>query len=174
MYMNGAPTDATTVTFDSNVFRGLVFGYAQIAAGAPTTVIGTSGAYHGPVAFRNNQFSGIATLAPASPSWTFTGNTNTDPGAIELTDGPWTMPGHHLTAWAPNITVNGGSTPAQYAVGDVATDGTTPTLYMATQASTGGSATEPAIDAADWTALPAPSDDVRVVPGSHYDGYGVN
>ncbi|HEX4450906.1 MAG TPA: hypothetical protein VH143_08560 [Kofleriaceae bacterium] len=174
MYMNGSPTDATTVAFDGNVFRGLVFGYGEIDPAMPATAIGTSGAYHGPVTFTNNRWSGVPTLAAPSASWSFTGNTNTDPGAIQLNDGPWTMPGHHLTAWAPNITVNGGSTPAQYNVGDVATNGATPTLYMATRASTGGSGTEPEGDVADWTALPPPSDDVRVVPGSHYDGYGVN
>jgi hypothetical protein len=181
MYMNGAPTAATTVAFDDDVFRGLVFGYGQIQAGAPTTVIGDSGTYDGPVTFTNNQWSGVPNLVPgvtggdgSAGSWVLTGNTSADPGAIELDDGPWTTPGHHLTAWAPNITVNGGSTPAQYNVGDVATNGATPTLYMATHASTGGSDTEPATDSTDWTALPQPSDDVRVVPGSHYAGYGVN
>lgn len=180
MYMNGMPTATSTVTFADNVFRGLVFGYGQIDPTVPTTVVGTAGTYQNPVAFTNNHWSGVPNLVPgvtggdgSAGSFTLSGNVNADPGAITLNDGPWQTPGHHLTAWAPNITVNGGATPAQYHVGDVATYGDAPTLYMATQDSTGGSATAPGSDAADWTALPAPSDDVRVTAGTQYAGYGV-
>ena len=89
-------------------------------------------------------------------------------GAIELVDGPWSTAGHHLTWWSATVTVNGGNTPVTYREGDVVVHGAEPRIYRAT----GDTTAEPGSGGA-WTEVPRGTDDVRVKPGSTYEGYGV-
>jgi hypothetical protein len=182
MYLNGTAAAGSSFTWEDNVFRGFEFAYtpADPAATDPNVIAGINGAFQAPVAFTQNHWSGVdrivagldggdGTAGPAG-NVTATGNVNDDPGAIELRDGPWSTPGHHVTAWTPNATVVTGSPAVTYRAGDVVTHGMEPRLYRATAESTG---VAPPDGADAWTLLPVPSDDVRVVAGSRYAGYGV-
>jgi hypothetical protein len=179
MYLNGTSGAGSSFAWTNNVFRGFAFAYTPADPGAtnPNVITGINPAFQAPVTFTNNHWSGVDRIVAGidggdgtAGSVTLAGNVNDDPGAIELMDGPWSSPGHHLTAWTPNATVVSGSPAVTYRAGDIVTHGPVPTLYRATAESTG---TAPPDAPSAWTALPRPTDDVRVVPGSRYDGLGV-
>ncbi|CAN5759425.1 hypothetical protein BH11MYX2_BH11MYX2_25390 [soil metagenome] len=174
IYINGTSTAASSFTFDHNTFRGMDFAYGPIDMTDPDVVVGRNPAVLGAITFTNNTWTGTTRIINGidggdgtKDNVTLTGNTNIDPGAIELVDEKWTAAGHHLTRYAPNVTVNGGSTPVTYHAGDVVSFGELPALYRAnadtTAAPPGGA----------WTALGVLTDDVRVKAGTMYEGYGV-
>jgi len=84
---------------------------------------------------------------------------------------PIDQPGHHLTAWAPQATVNSASPVVTYHPGDVVTYGAAPDLYQCSADTTAG---PPPDHPEAWTKLPAPVDDVRVAAGSPYAALGVH
>ncbi|MCW5806464.1 MAG: right-handed parallel beta-helix repeat-containing protein [Deltaproteobacteria bacterium] len=176
MYLNGTSTAGSSFTWSRNVFRNFDFAYtpADPQATDPDVIAGRNGAFQAPVTFEGNRWigtsrivAGIAGGDGTAGNVTLTGNRNEDAGAIELRDGPWSSAGHHLTSWAPNATVAPGSPPVTYRAGDVVVHGAAWTLYRATDA-TANPPPGPA-----WTPLAAPTDDVRVAPGTAYAGLGV-
>jgi hypothetical protein len=168
MYLNGMSAAPSEIRFEHNVFRGLDFAYAPIDSNDPDTVAGRNGAVAGPVVFDNNSYAGATTLIAPAANVTSTNNRNEDAGAIELLDGPWQTPGHHLTYWAPKATVLGDDPEVTYKVDDVVVYGDPWTLYRAASDATG---MDPPGGA--WVTLPPPSDDVRVKPGTTYADLGV-
>lgn len=175
MYLNGTSGAGSSFTFDANVFRGLDFAYGPVDTTDPDVVASKNGSFMAPTTFSNNRWSGTTRLVGGvdggdgtSGAYMLIGNTNVDPGAIELVTGPWTTAGHHLTRWSPTVTVNGGATPVTYHAGDVVVHGTEPRLYRATT----DTMAEPSTGAG-WTEIPRGTDDVRVAPGTAYAGYGV-
>ena len=176
MYLNGTSAAGSSFTWDKNVFRGFGFAYtpADPAATNPNVVTGKNPSMMAPIAFTNNKWFGVDRIISGlnggdgtAGNVTATGNLHEDGGAIELLDGPWSTPGHHLTAWAPKATVATGSPTVTYHTGDVVTHGAEPLLYRATADTTA----EP--PGTGWTLVAKPSDDVRVKPGSTYADYGV-
>ncbi|HEY4176709.1 MAG TPA: hypothetical protein VGM90_07755 [Kofleriaceae bacterium] len=174
IYINGTSTASSSFMFEHNTFRGMDFAYGPIDMTDPDYVVGRNPPVMGAITFSNNTWSGTTRLVNGmdggdaiKDNVTLTGNTMMDPGAIELVDEKWTAAGHHLTRYAPNITVNGGSTPATYHPGDVVSFGEAPKLYRAT------ADTMAAPPGGAWTELGAGTDDVRVQAGSMYEGYGV-
>jgi hypothetical protein len=180
MYLNGTSAAGSSFKFENNVFRNIDFAYTPVdpAATDPNVLCGKNGNFQAPVTFTNNSWIGTDRIVAGinggdgtSGNVTLTGNINEDAGEIELLDGPWSSGGHHLTAWVATATVPDPDRPVTYRVGDIVTHGSVPTLYRATTESTGG---PPPPDAAGaWTALPTPTDDVRVKPGTKYAELGV-
>jgi hypothetical protein len=171
MYLNGTSAAPSEITFERNVFRNLDFNYTSADPDAtdPDIVTGRNPGIAGPVVFTDNAWTGASMLFYAAANVTSTNNRNEDAGAIEMFDGPWQTAGHHLTYWAPIATVDDADPAVTYQVDDVVW-GADWTLYRATASSTGMSPTDAP---ASWTALPKPSDDVRVKPGTPYAAYGV-
>jgi hypothetical protein len=179
-YFGGTATTDSSFTFQANFFRGIVAGYQMVSTGAPpTTVFGLSEDLAAPIAFTDNHWQGPLALVPGisggsgkSGMVTASGNENgivTDI-AFESAGYPIDSPGHHLTAFAPNVTVTGTSKVANYDVGDTVTYGDGPDLYQCTKKTT-GSTTPDQSDA--WMKLPKPVDDVRVAKTSPYAKFGV-
>lgn len=176
MYLNGTSAAGSSFAWERNVFRGFQFAYtpADPAATNPNVITGKNGAFMAPTTFTANKWFGVDRIISGvsggdgtTGNVTLSGNLHEDGGAIELFDGPWSTPGHHLTAWAPNATVVAGSPAVTYHAGDVVTRGNEPLLYRATADTTA------APPGTGWIALPAPTDDVRVKPGTAYADYGV-
>ncbi len=176
MYLNGMSAAGSSFTWDHNVFRGFAFAYtpADPAATNPNVITGKNPAMTAPITFSANRWFGVDRIVSGldggdgtAGNVTATANVHDDAGAIELYDGPWSTPGHHLTAWAQNATVVTGSPAVTYHAGDVVTHGPEPLLYRAS----GDTTIAP--PGAGWTVLPHPSDDIRVKPGTAYAGFGV-
>lgn len=177
MYLNGTSAAGSTFTWSRNVFRNFDFAYtpADPQATDPDVIAGKNGSFQAPVVFDGNHWIGTTRIIAGvtggegtAGNVTLTGNLNDDAGAIELLDGPWSTAGHHVTYWAPNATVATGSPAVMYRTGDVVVYGPAWTLYRATADST-----NMAPPGAAWMSIDKPSDDVRVRPGTRYDGYGV-
>lgn len=173
-YLNGTADANSSFTFDGNTFRDLTFGYtpADPSATDPGVIFSHNPPVMAPITFSNNHVQGDKPLMAPGPTVTLTNNAADDPPAIELVgdDVVWSGPGKHLTAWAPVATVDASKPTVQYRAGDLVTDGDGPTLYRCTADSQNE---KPSTTPAKWQALPAPSDDVRVKPGTTYAGYGV-
>ena len=180
VYFGGTATDDSSFAFDSNFFRGIVAGYQMVSTGAPpTSVFGLSQDLSAPITFSNNQWEGSLDLVPGIAGGsgkvgtiTATKNQNGKVTDIAFVDAgyPIDSPGHHLTAWAANVTVSGGSTPAVYRVDDVVTYGDGPDLYQCTAKTSAG---PPPDHPEAWKKLPKPTDDVRITPTSPYAKFGV-
>jgi hypothetical protein len=178
VWVGGASAVGSTVTFTGNAFRGLGWGYALIAAdpGANATVFGVDGAFVGALALQNNRWEGTFALAGGLAAGngnkgpiTATGNVNGAVPELAFANAGWPLAaGHHLTAWAPKVTVTNGAA-VTYHADDVVTYGDAPDLYRCTADTTAG---PPPDHAEAWTKLPAPVDDVRVTTAA-YAGYGV-
>ncbi len=182
IYLNGTDGAGSTFAFQSSFFRGLDYAYGIIdgSTSGPTTILGFAGTFTSPTTFSGNQWEGTRTIAQGisggagtSGNVTATGNTNAAVTPIAFVDAgyPIDQPGHHLTSWAPNATVNSASPVVTYHAGDVVTYGTAPDFYQCTADTTAG---PPPAHAEAWTKLPAPVDDVRVAPGSPYASMGVH
>jgi hypothetical protein len=178
VWVGGTSAAGSTVTFTGNAFRGLGWGYALIAAdpGASATVFGVDSAFVGALALRNNRWEGTFALAEgltagngAKAPVTASGNVDGAVPELAFANAGWPLvAGHHLTAWAPKVTVTNGAT-VTYHADDVVTYGDAPDLYRCTADTTAG---PPPDHAEAWTKLPTPADDVRVTSAA-YAGYGV-
>ena len=169
VYVGGAGSAQSTVTFENCAFRGLVWGYDVIAQESGD-VFGVDSAFTGTVTLKNDTWEGTRPLAPQSPVVTQTNDTNASVPDVTFENAGWPLAaGHHLTAWAPRATVVNGSPTVTYRAGDVVTYGDAPDLYACTQDTTAG---PPDQHPEAWSKLPAPIDDVRV-KGPAYAGYGV-
>jgi Right handed beta helix region len=175
VYLNGTSSGSSSFTFDNNVFRGNDFAYGPIDTNDPDTLVGKAQAMTAPITFSNNKWAGTTRIVNGIAGgegmmapYTLTANVMEDPGAIELYDGPWTTAGHHLTRWAPMITVKDPDVAASYHTDDVVVHGTEPKLYRAS-----GDTTAMPGSGAPWTEVPRGTDDVRVKTGTVYEGYGI-
>jgi hypothetical protein len=179
VWVGGSAAAGSTVTFESNALRGLVWGYDVIAPdpGATATVFGVDGAFVGALALNTNRWEGARALVSGITGGdgskgpiTASGNVNGAVPELAFRDAGWPLAaGHHLTSWAPKATVAAGSPAVTFHAGDVVTYGDAPDLYRCTADTSAG---PPAEHAESWVKLPAPVDDVRVA-GSDYAGYGV-
>jgi hypothetical protein len=176
VWVGGAASAGSTVTFENNVFRGMTWGYGVIAPdpGANATVFAVDSAFVGMLALKGNRWEGTRALVAG-----ITGGDGTkgpiiataNAGgaavpAVVFRDAGWPVgDGHHLTSWAPKATVVSDMPAVTYKVGDVVTYGAGPDLYRCTA---NGAAGPPADHPEGWTKLPAPVDDVRAG-----DVYGV-
>lgn len=174
MYLNGTSGAGSSFAFENNVFRGFEFAYGLVDTNDPNVIVSKNGTFMAPTTFTNNKWFGTDRIVGAiaggdgtNGNYTLVGNLHEDAGAIELVDGPWTTAGHHLTRWSATVTVNGGNTPVTYHADDVVVYGTVPTIYRAS----GDTTATPGSGA--WTEEPRGTDDVRVKPGTMYEGYGV-
>jgi hypothetical protein len=179
VWIGGKAAAGSTVTFENNALRGLVWGYDVIAPdpGATATVFGVDSAFVGALALKTNRWEGARALVSGITGGdgtkgpvTATGNVNGAVPELAFRDAGWPLAvGHHLTSWAPKATVAAGAPVATFHVGDVVTSGDAPDLYRCTADTSAG---PPAEHPESWTKLPAPVDDVRVA-GTEYAGYGV-
>jgi hypothetical protein len=175
IYLGGNADASSSFAFVDNVFRDLTVAYGPVDPAATAgVVIGPSGDIQAPITMTGNRWAGDRQLTHGltggdgtAGQVTASGNLNEEPPALVMRDA-WTgagTPGHHLTAWAPAMTVGGGSEPVTYRTGDLVTHGVTPDLYRCEADTT----QEPPTG---WTQLAAPVDDVRVQEGL-YPGLGV-
>ena len=172
VWIGGTSAAGSTVTFQNNAFRGLVWGYEPIAPdpGAGATVFAVDNAFVGALALTNNRWEGMRALAPGGQAITSSGNVNGAVPELAFRDAGWPLlVGHHLTAWAPKATVVTGAPAVTYHIGDVVTYGDAPDLYRCTADTAAG---PPPDHPEAWAKLPAPVDDMRVT-GADYAGYGV-
>jgi len=176
VYLNGMSADGSSFAFENNVFRNLDFAYTPVdpAATDPDVIAGKSSMNTAPITFTTNSWIGTARIVSGidggdgvAGNLTLTGNLNEDAGAIELLDGPWSSEGHHVTFWTATATVPEPDLPVTFHAGDVVTYGPEPMLYRAT------ADTMDVPTGAGWSPIARPSDDVRVTPGTKYEGYGV-
>jgi hypothetical protein len=181
IYLGGTAGAGSTFAFDANFFRGIDYAYGIIdgSTSAPATIFGVGGNFTAPVTFTGNTWEGPRAIAPgikggsgASGNLSASNNTNASVAPIAFVNAgyPIDAPGHHLTAWAPNATVNPQSPPVTYHVGDVVTYGAAPDLYKCTADTTAG---PPPAHPEAWSKVSAPVDDVRVAAGSPYASMGV-
>jgi hypothetical protein len=179
IWVGGTSAAGSTVTFQDNAFRGLVWGYDVIAPnpGAGATVFGVDSAFVGALALTTNRWEGALGLAAGLTGGAgtkgvvmATGNVNGAVPELAFRDAGWPLgAGHHLTSWAPKVTVVAGGPAATYHAGDVVTYGAAPDLYACKADLAAG---PPPEHPEAWTKLPAPVDDMRVT-GAAYAGYGV-
>ena len=178
VWVGGTSAAGSTVTFEDNALRGLGWGYTLIAPdpGADATVFDIDGAFVGVLALTNNRWEGAFALAGVLTAGngtrgpiTASGNVNGAVPELAFANAGWPLvAGHHLTAWAPKVTVTTGAA-VTYHVGDVVTYGDAPDLYQCAAETSAG---PPPEHAEAWTELPAPVDDMRVTTAA-YAGYGV-
>jgi hypothetical protein len=169
VWIGGVASAQSTVTFESCVFRGLVWDYDVIAKESGN-VFAIDSAFTGTLVLKNDTWEGTRPLAPQSSVVTQTNDTNAAVPDVQFENAGWPLvAGHHLTAWAPNATVVSGSPAVTYHPGDVVTYGDAPDLYSCTTDTTAG---PPDQHPEAWTKLAAPVDDMRV-KGATYAGYGV-
>ncbi|MFO0619432.1 MAG: hypothetical protein U0414_42980 [Polyangiaceae bacterium] len=177
-YFNGTVTATSTYSIDHNVFRGLAFAYQEIDPTAmdPKILFSTNGGMKAQISFTNNTWDGgqAITYGLDGPdgtkgSITATGNTKGAVEPIALRD-VLDVSGTGIEFWTPSTPRNPSNPPRAYAPGDTVlhVDGT---IYRCTKANTNH---PPPEHADEWMALPPPVDDVRVVAGSTYEGYGVH
>ncbi len=170
VWIGGTSQSGSTVTFENDSFRGLVWGYDIIAPDNGGAVFAIDSNFVASLVLKNDKWEGTRPLAPTSTKITQTGNTNASVSDIAFANAGWPLvAGHHLTAWAPKATVATGSPTVTYRVGDVVTYGDAPDLYQCTADTTAG---PPSSHPEAWNKLPAPIDDMRVT-GTDYAGYGV-
>ena len=176
-YLNGNSTAPSSITFRDNVFRGLNFSYTAVNPSAtdPGVVFGVNGANQAPISFTGNKWEGSRALLSGIQengtrmNITATGNARgTVPEVTFVNWGYPNVPTSKLTLWGDVATLAPGMPMIQYAVGDlVMHDGQ---LFRAKTANTNK---VPPANPADWEQLARPADDVRVAPGSTYEGMGV-
>ncbi len=181
VYFGGTADGSSSFDFTHETFRGMTFGYtpAQATATDPGVVLRFAGAIAAPITLSDVTWPGMRSLVSGvsgtdgtSGHVTASGNHAADAPAIAFVNAgyPLDEPGHHLTWWAPNATVDDGSPAVTYPMGSLVVYGDGPTLYRCTS----GSCTHaPEASGSEWMALAAPVDDVRVAPGSSYSGYGI-
>ncbi len=181
-YMGGTTDTASSFTFQSSFFRGLVYGYQVIqpTGSAPTAIFGVDSTFTAPIALTGNAWEGAIALANGiqggagtSGNVTATGNMNgpVTPIAFVNAGYPIDQPGHHLTAWAPTATVAPGMPAVTYHVGDVVAYGDNPDFYQCSMDTMAG---PPSSHPEAWTKLPTPIDDVRIAATSPYASMGVH
>lgn len=169
-YVGGVSSAQGTVTFESNVFRGILFGYDIISTQQPTTVFGLDGAFLGTLSLANNRWEGARMLAPKAMQITMSGNTNGPVEELQFQDAGWPLvPGHHLTSWTATATVPMPNVPVTYHADDIVKYGPGPDLYRCKGDTQAG---PPPMHPEAWEKLPKPNDDMRVKTQA-YAGYGV-
>lgn len=176
-YLNGSSEAGSSFTFSHNFFRGFEFSYQGVdpTATDPGVAFGVNGAHKAPVVFSDNSLeagtellSGIA-LNGSKGNISATGNTSGEVEAVTYVASgfPDVLTGK-LSAWGATASLAADKHAIQYAAGDLVMFDAQ--LYQAKSANTGKS---PAENPTIWQKLPTPADDLRVAPGSTYEGLGV-
>lgn len=176
-YFNGKVTATSTYTWDGNFFRALDFSYTSIDPNAtdPKIIFSQNGTMKAAITFSNNTWEGDegVTYNLQGPNGmtgaiTASGNTVGPVAPIKLRDS-LDVSGIALEYWTQATTRAPGSPARNYVPGDTVlyTDGN---LYRCTANNTNA---PPPEHPEAWTVLPKPVDDLRVVPGSPYEGIGV-
>jgi hypothetical protein len=176
-YFNGTTPATSTYAIDHNYFRALDFSYDEIDPNAtdPKILFGVNGGMKAAIAFTNNTWEGgeAITYGLAGPDGaqgavTATGNTMGSVTPIAFRDA-LDVSETGIEFWTPSTPRNPSNPPRTYEPGETVEyeDGV---LYRCTKENTN----HPPPDHADeWTASPPPADDLRLAPGSPYEGIGL-
>lgn len=170
VYFGGTSDAESTFAFTDNVLRGLDFTFDELdpMATAPTSVFSIGANIDATVTFSGNRWDADLDLVVGGTVEEM-GNTQEAVEPIAFVDSGYPdEPTQRLEAWAAVSTLAPGMPPRVYAPGDlVMYDGT---MYRCLEENDG---VPPPEDSALWEALPDPIDDLRVMPGSAYEGLGI-
>lgn len=172
-YFGGNSEAGSSFSFMDNVVRGLDFTYDELdpMATPPAAVFRLAAAIGGDVQFVGNRWEGDLELVEGGMSPTVMGNEQGPVEPLQFVDSgyPEGTPVLSLEAWTAISTLVPGSPPRNYVVGELVTyDGQ---LYECIADNTGQ---VPPDSPASWMLLPAPVDDLRVVPGTAYEELGIH
>lgn len=177
-YFNGTSSATSTYTLDHNFFRGFVFAYDEIDPNAtdPKILFSLNGSMKAQIAFTNNTWEGGQAITygldgPDGTKGQITASGNTKGAVVPIQfRGALDVSGTGIEFWTPSTPRNPSNPPRNYAVGDTVlhVDGV---IYRCTKANTNH---PPPEHPDEWAPQPPPLDDVRVVEGSPYEGYGVH
>jgi hypothetical protein len=174
LWIGGAGTPGSSLIFENSTLASLSGTYLDAAS---TMVFGVDSKLTSPLTLTGLHYQGSRDIATGIKGANGTyktitahDNDNSDVTPIQFVNPgyPIVNPGHHLTVWAANVTVESGMPAAKYLKGDVVAHGAAWELYQANEdTSVGPPDQHPEV----WDKLPHPIDDVRALDG--YSGYGV-
>ena len=172
-YFGGSSEAGSSFTFERNTLRGLDFSYDQLdpTAMPPAAVFRLAPAIGGEVMLVANQWEGDLPLVEGGMNPVVMDNVQAPVEPVEFVESgyPEGVSVLRLEAWTAASTLAPGSPPRDYVVGDLVThDGQ---LYECIADNTGQM---PSGSPESWMLLPPPVDDLRVVPGSAYEGIGIH
>mgnify|MGYP001467594724 CR=1 FL=1 len=172
VYFGGSMTSGSSLAFTDNFVRGLEFSYDDLdpMATPPTAVFRLAPEIGGDVSFTGNAWDSDLPLVEGGMGPAQSDNVQGPLDAIAFVDSgyPPGVPVDALEAWTAVSTLAPGSPARDYVVGELVTyDGQ---LYTCVAANTDQ---PPPEHPESWMQLPAPPDDLRVMPGTAYEGFGV-
>lgn len=179
MYVNATALPGMSYRFDANVWRAWRFERNQVytnetapdhllrIANTATPISFTGGEWRGPAKFANVLASGEGTSGNVSGS----GNTRADVEAVRFVNAglPDGFDPLRLEMWT-DVATRGGNTPVSYEAGFIVMHMGVPYRCKLSPCAAGQ---VPDANPATWEALSPFADDVRVVPGSRFAGWGV-
>jgi len=169
-YFGGSSEAGSSFAFTDNFVRGLEFSY-DIDPGAtpPVAVFRLAGAIGGDVSFTGNHWEGDLDLVEGGMGPQQADNVQGPVEPIAFVDSGYPdEPILRLEAWTASSTLAPGNPPRNYVAGDLVTYDAQ--LYRCITDNTGQ---VPPQSPAAWELLPPPADDLRVQPGSAYEGFGI-
>lgn len=172
-YFGGQSEAGSSFTFANNAIRGIEFGYGEIdpTATPPGAVFRLAPAIGGDVVFSGNRWEGELELVQGGMGPTLMDNVQGPVEPVQFVESGYPEGASvlRLEAWTEASTLAPGSPPRSYVVGDFVTyDGQ---LYECIADNTGE---VPPDNPGSWMLLPAPIDDLRIVPGSAHEGLGIH